>query len=120
MNIGHGNSEFVASAKPSLVRLQLDLLIVHRGLVFQKEKVWFHVYEGALADAMISDSLLNEIPCVTSPGTTLVDTRARPEDMSILLQQINDYQDMCTHRIATAVASFTSTPFSPNLVNSTT
>jgi transposase InsO family protein len=119
MSIGHGNSEFVAGAKPSLVRVQLDLLIVHRGLVFQKEKVWFHVYEGALADAMISDDLLNEIPCVTSPGATLVDTRARPDDMSILLRQINDYQDMCTHRISTAIASAACTPATSHAMNST-
>jgi transposase InsO family protein len=90
----------VVGGKPAVVRVQLDLLIVHRGLVFQKDAVWFYVYEGSLPDAMISDSMLNTIPCVTAPGTTLCDTRARTEDMSILLRQIHDYQDMCNHRTA--------------------
>lgn len=93
----------MTSAPPSVVKVQLDLLIVHRGLVFQKDKVWFYVYEGGLPDAMISDDMLNDIPCITRPGEKLCDTRARPEDMSILLQQINDYQDMCDHRVAAAI-----------------
>jgi transposase InsO family protein len=101
--INHGNSEVVTSGKPSTVKVQLDVLIVHRGLVFQQNKVWFYVYEGSLPDAMISDTLLNTIPCITAPGTTLVDTRAREGDMSILLQQIHDYQDLCNHRVNTAL-----------------
>ena len=100
MGIGHGNSTVVVSGKPAVVKVQLDLLIVHRGLVFQQDKVWFYVYEGSLPDAMISDSMLNSIPCITTPGVTLCDTRARSEDMSILLRQIHDYQDMCDHRAA--------------------
>ncbi len=99
----------MGSGKPSVVRVQLDLLIVHRGLVWRKDAVWFYVYEGSLADAMISDDMLNDIPCLTAPGTKLVDTRARPDDMSILLRQINDYQDMCNHRVNVAMAVSTGT-----------
>jgi len=100
--INHGSSEHVSSAQPSTVRVQLDVLIVHRSRVFRKDGVWFFVYDGALPDAMISDGLLNTIQCVDTPGVTLIDTRARPEDMSILLQQINDYQSMCNYRVASA------------------
>lgn len=103
--VSHGDSGCVTSAPPAVVRVQLDLLIVHRGLVFQKNDVWFYVYEGSLSDAMISDTMMNDIPCLTRPGEKLCDTRARPEDMSILLQQINDYQDMCNHRVATAIGT---------------
>jgi transposase InsO family protein len=110
MAVNHGNSEFVGSAKPSVLRVQLDLLIVHRGLVFQQDKVWFYVYEGSLPDAMISDDMLNTIPCVTSPGTVLMDTRARAGDMSLLLQQITDYQDMCDHRISVMTSAITNAP----------
>ena len=112
LTIDHGNSEVVTSGKPSTVKVQLDVLIVHRGLVFQQDKVWFYVYEGSLPDAMISDTLLNTIPCVTAPGTTLVDTRAREGDMSILLQQIHDYQDLCDHRINTALLKGDDSPAS--------
>ena len=62
--INHGNSEHVSSAQPSTVRVQLDVLIVHRSRVFRKDGVWFFVYDGALPDAMISDGLLNTIQCV--------------------------------------------------------
>jgi hypothetical protein len=70
LTIDHGNSEVVTPGNPSTVKVQLDVLIVHRGLVFQQNKVWFYVYEGSLPDAMISDTLLNTIPCITAPGTT--------------------------------------------------
>jgi transposase InsO family protein len=81
--------------------------------VFQQDAVWFYVYEGSLPDAMISDGMLNDIPCITSPGTRLCDTRARAGDMSILLQQIHDYQDMCDHRVNSAIASFESAAQTP-------
>jgi hypothetical protein len=63
--IGHGNTEAITSGPPSTLRVMLDLLIVHNGNVFQKPDVWFLVYEGCLLDAMISDEMLNTIPCLT-------------------------------------------------------
>jgi transposase InsO family protein len=53
---------------------------------------------------MISDSMLNNIPCVDCPGVKLMDTKLRAGDISILFEQIQDYQAMCQHRIATAIA----------------
>ena len=81
------------------MRVCLDVLIVHKGHVFQQKDVWFLVYDGTLPDAMLSETLLNTIPCLDAPGTTLVDTRAQACDLPILIQQMDDYQNLSTHRV---------------------
>jgi hypothetical protein len=55
---------------------------------------------------MLSESLLNSIPCTDSPGTTLIDTRARECDLPILLQQMDDYQRLNDHRVNVARLAF--------------
>lgn len=73
------------------MRVSLDILIVHRERVFQKQDVWFYVYDGSLPDAMLSETMLNSIPCTSHPSESLLDTRARESDLHILLQQMDDY-----------------------------
>ena len=99
--VEHGNSEIVGSGSPATMRVCLDVLIVHKGHVFQQKDVWFLVYDGTLPDAMLSETLLNTIPCLDAPGTTLIDTRAQACDLPILIQQMDDYQNLSKHRIDT-------------------
>jgi transposase InsO family protein len=81
------------------MRVCLDVLIVHKGHTFQQKDVWFVIYDGCLPDAMLSESFLNSVACTDSPGTTLIDTRARSCDLPILLQQMDDYQQLNQHRV---------------------
>ena len=106
LTVSHGNAEWVKSGSPAVIRVHLDVLSVHKGHVFQQKNVWFMVYDGSLPDAMISESLLNSIACTDSPGTTLLDTRARECDLPILLQQMDDYQQLSEHRISAARLEF--------------
>jgi len=105
VHIGHGDSTAVTSATPSTIRVKLDVLIVHKGRVFQQQGLWFLVYEGCLPDAMLSDNLLNTIPCISHPGARLIDTRALPSDLSLLYQQIDDYRSLSEHRVNAARAT---------------
>jgi hypothetical protein len=100
--IEHGNAAVVSSGAPVTTRVCLDVLIVHKSRIFQQKDVWFMVYDGCLPDAMLSDSLLNGIACMDEPGTSLIDTRARLNDLPILLQQMDDYQGLNQHRVNTA------------------
>ena len=100
--ISHGNSNVVVAGSPCRLRVCLDVLIVHKGHTFQKDGVWFLVYEGCLPDAMLSEGLLNSIACVDTPGTSLIDTRTRESDLPILLQQMDDYQNLSKHRVESA------------------
>ena len=59
---------------------------------------------------MISDEMLNTIPCLNNPEITLLDTRARPSDLSILLQQIEDYHNLSDHRIAMTTSTSPANP----------
>ena len=102
MTIEHGNADHVGAGPPATIRVCLDILLVHKSHVFQQKDVWFLVYDGSLPDAMLSETLLNNIPCIDSPGTTLIDTRARGSDISILLQQMDDYQQLNAHRVNVA------------------
>lgn len=111
--IGHGESSVVRSGPPALVRISLDILIVHKERVFQKPNVWFYVYEGSLPDAMLSDTMLNSIPCTSHPGDTLLDTRARASDLPILLQQMNDYNGIKMFNINVIKAEFQAKSVSP-------
>ena len=106
--IEHGNAAVVGSGAPVLMRVCLDVLIVHKSRIFQQSNVWFMVYDGCLPDAMLSESLLNGIACTDAPGTSLIDTRTRPDDLPILLQQMDDYQGLNQHRVNTARLAFTS------------
>ena len=123
--MAHGNADCVKSGSPALVRVRLDILIVHKSHVFQQKGVWFMVYDGSLPDAMISESLLNSIPCTDAPGTTLLDTRQRECDLPILLQQMDDYHQLSEHRVNVARVAFAAeersraetSPATPPVVN---
>jgi len=108
--IGHGNADAVVSATPATTRVKLDVLLVHKERVFHQKDLWFLVYDGCLPDAMLSETLLNTIPCISHPGTKLVDTRASPSDLSILYQQMDDYRALSQHRINTAIANSPAPP----------
>jgi hypothetical protein len=81
------------------MRVALDILIVHKERVFQQKDVWFYVYDGSLPDAMLSESLLNSIPCTSHPEETLLDTRARASDLPILFQQMDDYNGLKSFKV---------------------
>ena len=81
------------------MRVSLDILIVHKERVFQKKGVWFYVYDGSLPDAMLSETMLNSIPCTSHPTESLLDTRARASDLGILLQQMDDYNGVRSFKI---------------------
>ena len=100
--IEHGNAECVGSGTPATIRVCLDVLLVHKTHIFQQKDVWFLVYDGSLPDAMLSETLLNTIACVDAPGASLMDTRARGSDLPILLQQMDDYQNLNSHRVNVA------------------
>jgi len=104
MSIGHGEKSVVKSGPPAIMRVALDILIVHKERVFQKQGVWFYVYDGSLPDAMLSDTTLNSIPCTSHPGETLIDTRARESDLPILIQQMEDYNGIRSFKVNVAKA----------------
>ena len=88
------------------MKVSLDILIVHKERVFQKNDVWFYVYDGSLPDAMLSDTMLNSIPCTSHPTETLLDTRARASDLPILLQQMDDYNGITSFKVNSMTAEF--------------
>lgn len=96
------------------MRVSVDILIVHKERVFQKQGVWFYVYDGSLPDAMLSDTMLNSIPCTSHPGETLIDTRARESDLPILLQQMEDYNGIRSFKIN--VVKVESNPPTPSTI----
>lgn len=102
MTVEHGNADCVGSGTPATIRVCLDVLLVHKTHIFQQKDVWFLVYDGSLPDAMLSETLLNSIPCIDAPSTSLIDTRARGSDLPILLQQMDDYQNLNAHRVNVA------------------
>ena len=102
MQVDHGNADVIKGCSPALMRVCLDVLIVHKGHTFQQKDVWFVIYDGCLPDAMLSESFLNAVPCTDLPGTTLIDTRARACDLPILLQQMDDYENLRQFRVNVA------------------
>ena len=57
------------------------------------------MYEGALPDVMLSETLLNTIPCITTPGNRLLDTWEHVGDRDILRQYISDTQNIFVHQL---------------------
>ena len=113
MAIGHGEKSVVKAGPPAVMRVSLDILIVHKERVFQKQGVWFYVYDGSLPDAMLSDTMLNSIPCTSHPGETLIDTRARESDLPILIQQMEDYNGIRSFKINVVKAESIAPPVAP-------
>ncbi len=104
IKINHSDAAVVGSGTPATMRICMDVLIVHKDRVFKKDKVWFLVYDGCLSDAMLSDTFLNEVPCTSHPGETLMDTRVRDGDLPLLLQQMEDYRALSQFRVNLAVS----------------
>ena len=104
IKINHSDAAVVGSGTPATMRICMDVLIVHKERVFKKDKVWFLVYDGCLSDAMLSDTFLNEVPCASHPGETLMDTRVRDGDLPLLLQQMEDYRALSQFRVNLAVS----------------
>jgi hypothetical protein len=73
-------------------------MLVHKGEIFEQRDVWLYVYDGAFPDVMLSESFLNNIPCVSTPGKTLLDTRERPGDAQLLQRCMLDYNTLVVQR----------------------
>ena len=48
--VTHGEEDTVRSAEPAHYKVRADVLLVHKGHVYEEKGVWFYVYEGALRD----------------------------------------------------------------------
>jgi hypothetical protein len=60
--MGHGDTSKVKSAPPAIMQVcAKDVVLVHNGDTFRQQDVWLYMYEGALPDVMLSDTLLNTI-----------------------------------------------------------
>jgi hypothetical protein len=95
----HGDKNTVTAANPAVKQVMADVVLVHKGEVFRKNGVWFYIYDGALPDVMLSETLLNDIPCISHPGISLMDTRERQGDRDILRQYIQDSRELFLHHV---------------------
>jgi hypothetical protein len=96
--LSHGNAEYVRSAAPSSKQICANILLVHKGRIFEQHDVWLHVYDGSLPDVMLSEDFCNDIPCISHPGEKLIDTRERPGDRELLWQCMEDYKGLIARR----------------------
>jgi len=90
----HGNAEYTTAAAPSSRQVCANILLVHKGKIFEEMDVWLYVYEGSLPDVMLSETFVNNIPCTSHPGTKLLDTAEADGDATLLMQCISDYKDL--------------------------
>jgi transposase InsO family protein len=56
------------------------------------------MYEGCLPDVMLSEAFLNQIPCISTPGTILMDTWEVVGDRDILRQYMMDTHSIFIHK----------------------
>jgi len=98
LHLAHGNAEHVTAAAPSSRQVCANIMLVHKGEIFEQRDVWLYVYDGAFPDVMLSESFLNNIPCISSPGKVLLDTRERPGDMQLLQRCMSDYNALVVQR----------------------
>jgi hypothetical protein len=100
--MGHGDTSKVKSAPPAIMQVcAKDVVLVHNGDTFRQQDVWLYMYEGALPDVMLSDTLLNTIPCITTPGRRLIDTWEYVGDRDILRQFVSDTESILAHQMLT-------------------
>ena len=98
--MGHGDSTKVKSAPPAIMQVcASEVVLVHNGDTYRQPDVWFYMYEGALPDVMLSETFLNTIPCLTTPGNRLLDTWEYVGDRDILRQYITDTQSIFVHQL---------------------
>jgi hypothetical protein len=98
LHIEHGDVEYVKAGAPPTRQICANILLVHKGRIFEQTDVWLYVYEGCLPDVMLSENFLNDIPCVSHPGVKLFDTRESVGDRELLEQCVNDYRDLVVRR----------------------
>jgi hypothetical protein len=98
LHVAHGNSEHVAAAAPASRQVCANILLVHKGRIFEETDVWLHVYEGSLPDVMLSETFLNTARCTSHPGAKLLDTREAAGDRELLLQSMEDYKSLVVRR----------------------
>ena len=98
LHIAHGNAEHTQAAAPASRQVCANILLVHKGRIFEEADVWLHVYDGCLPDVMVSDTFVNNVPCTTHPGEKLLDTAEAAGDRELLLQCINDYKTLVVRR----------------------
>ena len=94
LHLAHGNAEYTTAAAPARKQVCANILLVHKGRVFQQDDVWLYVYEGSLPDVMFSETFCNTIPCISHPGEKLIDTAEAPGDRELLQECMNDYKDL--------------------------
>ena len=106
IHLHHGDSSKVQSAAPSIMEVcASDIVLVHKGETFRFENCWLHMYEGCLPDVMLSEAFLNLIPCISTPGTILMDTWECVGDHDILRQYMTDTHNIYIHKINQLSAS---------------
>ena len=98
--MNHGDASKTKGGAPAIVQVcAKDIVLVHNGETYRMEDVWFYMYEGALPDVMLSDTLLNSIPCITTPGKRLIDTWEYVGDKDILRQYMTDAHSILVHHV---------------------
>ena len=99
LHLQHGNSEHVVAAAPASRQICANIRLVHKGLIYEQHDVWLYVYDGALPDVMLSEDFLNKIPCISEPGTVLLDTKQRAGDIELLVESMRDYNTLVVNRV---------------------
>jgi hypothetical protein len=74
--------------------VRADVLLVHKGHIYEEKGVWFYVYDGALRDCMLSKHLLSTIKSSTAPGHKLVDLDAGRRDDGMIQQLVSDMRHL--------------------------
>ena len=98
LHLNHGDAEHVKAGTPPTRQICANILLVHKGKIFERRDAWLYVYEGGLPDVMLSEGFLNAVPCVSHPGVKLIDTREGVGDRELLRQTMRDYQDLVVRR----------------------
>ena len=105
----HGNKDATRPGTPANKQVCVDVFICHRGHQFRRDGVWFYIYDGTLPDAMLSDSFLNTVPCITEPGRKLLDTSSSTTDDTMVKDfakdMRRDYDALVAHHITAAAPS---------------
>ncbi len=100
----HGNKDATRSAAPSTKQVCVDVFLTHHGHKYFQKDTWFYIYDGALPDAMLSDSFLRTIPCITEHGRKLLDTSSHIGDEDLVKDYAHslrrDYDAIVNHTMS--------------------
>ena len=92
--VSHSEDSTVRSAGPAHYMVQADVLLVHRGHIYEHKSVWFYVYEGSMRDCMLSKHLLSTIKSASAPGHKLVDLDAGEDDDRKVQRLVQDMHQL--------------------------